>query len=88
MNLEKFNVRAILAIFWSVVSAYFLHTIIIKYGHIIEILTLIIGLVGGTILGGIFGMYFGGTTTKNPIQNIEAAGDSIVNQGSENKDLI
>jgi len=88
MNLDKINIRGILALFWSAVSAYFLYIIIMKYGHILAILTLVIGLVGGTVIGGIFGMYFGGTTTKNPIQNIEAAGDSIVNQGTENKDLI
>jgi len=71
------NVRAILALFWSIASAFFIFYILKNWGHEKEILTLIIGLIGGTVLGGIFGVYFGAshksasttdTTTTTDIQ--------------------
>lgn len=62
---ENLTPRAILSYFWSLAVAYFLFFILYNWGHEKEILTLIIGLIGGTILGGIFGVYFG-ATHKNP----------------------
>lgn len=58
---ENFTPRALLSYFWSVVVAYLLFFILYNWGHKMEILTLIIGLIGGTILGGIFGVYFSAT---------------------------
>ncbi len=56
---ENVTPRAILSYFWSVVVAFFIYYILRNWGDEKEILTLIIGLIGGTILGGIFGVYFG-----------------------------
>lgn len=54
-----------LSYFWSVVSAVILGYIVYRWGNEKEILTLIIGLIGGTILGGIMGLWFGGTNNKH-----------------------
>lgn len=53
-----------LSYFWSFVTALMLGYIIYKWGNEKEILTLIIGLIGGTIIGSIMGLWFGGTNTK------------------------
>lgn len=58
------HTRDILAIFWSLVCAYYLAYILIYHGDKIEILTLIIGLIGGTIIGTILSTYFNASTTK------------------------
>lgn len=68
--------RANLAYFWSIVTALILGYIVIKWGSEKEILTLIIGLVGGTIIGGIFGIYFGGSLAKKTEPIVNAPGDS------------
>jgi len=60
-NNENLTPRAILAYFWSVVTAFLIYYILRNWGAEKEILTLIIGLIGGTILGGIFGVYFAGS---------------------------
>ena len=56
---ENLTPRALLAYFWSIVVAFLIYYILRNWGAEKEILTLIIGLIGGTILGGIFGVYFG-----------------------------
>jgi Mn2+/Fe2+ NRAMP family transporter len=57
--------RSNLAYIWSSVAALILGYIVYKWGDQKEILTLIIGLIGGTVLGGIFGIYFGGSINKH-----------------------
>lgn len=57
--------RAVLAYFWSFVSALFLGYILVKYGEAKEILTLVIGLIGGTIIGGVFGVYFSANSSRS-----------------------
>ena len=64
MDENTIVVRRWLAKFWSFVGAALLFYILIMYGGEKEILTLVIGIVSGTILGGIFGVYFGGTMQK------------------------
>lgn len=54
----------IMACFWSFVAAGMLIYIVIRFGDRVEILTLIIGILGGTVIGGIFGVYFGSTMHK------------------------
>jgi hypothetical protein len=53
-NYERF----IISIIWSLASIFFIGFILVEFGDKMEILTLIIGLVGGTIIGSIFGHYF------------------------------
>ena len=53
------DTRKVLAFFWSLVSAAILIFVVIKYGNDKATLNLILGLLGGTVLGGIFGVYFG-----------------------------
>jgi len=66
----KNNHRFILSLFWSISSAIMIGYIIYQYGGNMEILTLIIGLLSGSIVGGIFGHYFG-SAHKNEVENIE-----------------
>ncbi len=56
-NMKNYE-RFIISIIWSLACIYFLGYILIYYGDKMEILTLIIGLIGGTITGSIFGHYF------------------------------
>lgn len=58
--------RALLAFYWSVCVSLMLFYILWMWGSILAILTLVIGLIGGTILGGIFGVYFAGGLSKKP----------------------
>ena len=59
-----------------------------KYGDRVEILTLIIGLIGGVILQGIFGTYFSSSHNRQPtpIQpNTTTTNTSVeVNETTEN----
>jgi hypothetical protein len=64
-----------LAYFWSIVSAIILIYIVYKFGEQKEILTLIIGLVGGTIIGGILGFYYAGDSTHKPAGNNNASAE-------------
>lgn len=68
--------RFILSLLWSLASICFLGYTLVHYGNKIEILTLLIGLIGGTIVGGIFGHYF--TTTHKNIVGIENEGDNLL----------
>ena len=54
------DTRRMLSYFWSAFGAWAIGYILINYGEHKEILTLIIGIVGGTIISGIYGVYFGG----------------------------
>lgn len=56
--------QKILAYFWSVAAFLFIGYILIRFGQEKEILTLIIGIIGGTILGGIYGVYFNASHAK------------------------
>lgn len=63
MNMET-KTRNQLAWYWSVITTILLAYILVKHSEKMEIVTLIIGLLSGTILSSIFGVYFSGTTTK------------------------
>lgn len=72
--------RRNLAYFWSITAAGLLWYILIKYGGEKEILTLIIGIISGTLLGGIFGVYFAGVVTNKPTSSATTeSGDVNVN---------
>jgi len=76
-NITDTKTRANLAYIWSVGAIAMLAYILYMWGSQKEILTLIIGLLGGTILGGIFGVYFGGSTTaKKPDNTTPVTGDN------------
>jgi Mn2+/Fe2+ NRAMP family transporter len=60
-TIKEMNMRNVLALLWSIFTFAMLSYILYKWGDQKEILTLIIGLVGGTILGSIFGYYFSAT---------------------------
>jgi hypothetical protein len=72
--------RANLAYVWSIAAILFIGFILVRWGDQKEILTLIIGLIGGTVLGGVFGVYFGGTSVpgKKPDNIVQQTGDSPV----------
>lgn len=74
--------RANLAYFWSVVSAIILMYIVVKWGAEKEILTLIIGLIGGTIVGGIFGLFFAGSLSKKSDTSVNIPGDAMDIKGT------
>lgn len=84
--------RANLAYIWSGIAGLILAYIVVKWGDQKEILTLIIGLLGGTILGGIFGIYFGGSiTTKKPEPTVPITGDNpqvTVNPNNSVNDIV
>jgi Mn2+/Fe2+ NRAMP family transporter len=81
MNKKTFadDPRLILAYFWSVIAAILLFYILIRWGQEKEILTLIIGILGGTVIGGIFGVYFGGQASRKQADQVN------VNSNVENK---
>jgi Zn-dependent protease len=68
--------RANLAYLFGTGVLLMLGYILYRWGDKTEILTLIIGIIGGTILGGIFGVYFAGTLTKKPDTTVTQTGDS------------
>ncbi len=71
--------------------------ILYRWGDRVEILTLIIGLIGGTILGAVYGVYFAGSFTKkgdtptvqqtgdNPTTTITPAPEQPVNTNTDGK---
>lgn len=71
--------RANLAYIFAVSVLAMLGYILYRWGDQKEILTLIIGIIGGTILGGIFGVYFAGSLTKKPDTMVTQTGDSPTN---------
>jgi hypothetical protein len=59
--------RANLSYMFTIGSIAMLSYILYMWGSKTEILTLIIGLIGGTLLGSVSGVFFGGgTSTKKP----------------------
>ena len=60
------NIREILAVMWSIASIVMLGYVLIRFGDKVEILTLIIGTLTGTIIGGIYGFYFSSTHKDKP----------------------
>lgn len=80
LDTQENQTRSNLAYIWSVGAIIMLGYILYKWGDQKEILTLVIGLIGGTILGGIFGVYFGGSTTaKKPDASVLQTGDNPTN---------
>ena len=65
----------IISLLWSVACIYFLGYILVHYGAQKEILTLIIGLIGGTIIGGIFAHYFCSTHRPNRPEEEDKSND-------------
>lgn len=69
--------RANLSYMFTVGSIGMLSYILYMWGAKTEILTLIIGLIGGTLLGSVSGVFFGGgTSTKKPDTNTPVTGDN------------
>lgn len=65
-NQEDIKTRAVLAYIWSVAALGMLAYTLYRWGDKMEILTLIIGTLGGGVLGAVAGVFFGGNTTKKP----------------------
>lgn len=86
MNEPLITPRALMAYFWNIMVAVMLFYILVEFGKEKEILTLVIGIIGGTILGGIFGVYFGAahksSSTPNPTATTNT-GDVIVQPKEE-----
>jgi purine-cytosine permease-like protein len=71
--------RANLAYLWSGAAIIMLGYILYMWGNRVEILTLIIGLLSGTVLGGIFGVFFAGATSpKKSETTVTQTGDQPV----------
>ncbi|MCW3111349.1 MAG: hypothetical protein JWQ09_5855 [Segetibacter sp.] len=69
--------RANLAYIFAFGSIIMLGYILYRWGDKTEILTLVIGLIGGTLLGGVSAVYFGGSTgTKKPDTTVSSTGDN------------
>jgi uncharacterized membrane protein YraQ (UPF0718 family) len=82
------NIRDILAIFWSAVCAIIIFYVIVRFGDKMEILTLMIGTISGTIIGGIFGHYFSSTHKQNfQNSNIDNLSVSNINGDVELEDF-
>ena len=65
---EKLSFRELLTLILVFFAMSMLFYILINWGSKMEILTLMIGLIGGTILGSITGTYYG-STHKTNIEN-------------------
>lgn len=52
------NIRERLSIILSIYSMIFMGFVLIKYGEKVEILTLLIGFITGSVVSSIFGVYF------------------------------
>lgn len=77
--------RGNLAYIFAIGAIIMLAYILFRWGDKTEILTLVIGLIGGTLLGGVSSVYFGGTTnTKKPDTNVNAADNTTVNVAQTN----
>ena len=58
------DTRFILACFWSAFGAAAIGYVLVHYGDKVEILTLVFGTISGTIIGGVFGVYFNSSPEK------------------------
>lgn len=68
---------------WSLAAIGLLGYIVIVHGHKVEILTLILGIIGGTIIGGVFGTYFGGNHKEKPIPDDPPTEVTVTNKPNE-----
>lgn len=66
---SKLSFRELLTLIFAFFAMSMLFYILINWGANMEILTLIIGLIGGTVLGSITGTYYGSTHKNNNIDN-------------------
>lgn len=72
--------RSNLAYIFSASSIVMLSYILYMWGNQKEILTLIIGLIGGTLLGSVSGVYFGGSTlSKKPDTSVQGDNAVVIN---------
>ena len=79
--------RAHLAYIFSISSIIMIFYIIYMWGNQTEILTLIIGLIGGTMLGSVSGMYFGGSTSgKKPDTSVQGDNTLVINKSEASTD--
>lgn len=79
--------RAHLAYLFSISSIIMIFYIIYMWGKEKEILTLIIGLIGGTMLGSVSGMYFGGSTSgKKPDTSVQGDNTLVINKTEASTD--
>lgn len=75
--------RFLLACFWSIFGALAIGYVLIHYGDKIEILTLVFGTISGTIIGGIFGVYFNSSPDKKNSQESTISKPTIKNINEE-----
>src|ERR1700742_3407574 len=69
--------RSNIAYIFTAGSIFMLCYILYMWGGKTEILTLIIGLIGGTLLGSVSGVYFGGSSSpKKQDTNVPVPGNS------------
>jgi hypothetical protein len=62
---SKLSFRELLTLIFVFFAMSMLFYILIKWGANMEILTLMIGLIGGTVLGSITGTYYGSSHKNN-----------------------
>lgn len=74
------HIREVLAIIWSLGALGIIGYILVMYGQEKEILTLIIGLIGGTVVGGMFGFYFSATHKQ---QTTETSLTEVITEKTE-----
>lgn len=75
-NTEDLKTRGNLAYIFALGAIVMLGYILYRWGDKTEILTLVIGLIGGTLLGGVSGVYFGGSTGKKPDSQVPVTGNN------------
>jgi len=71
--------RANLAYIFSISSIVMISYILYNWGNQREILTLIIGLIGGTLLGSVSGVYFGGSTYRKSDTSVQGDNAVVIN---------
>lgn len=81
-NIKEYE-RLIIAILWSLACIFYIGYILVVYGSRTEILTLIIGLIGGCIVGGIFGHYFSSNHKPTDQGGNELSSNKTENNGNE-----
>ena len=81
------DTRAILAYFWSVISAGLIFYITVTFGSRVEILTLILGFISGGIVGTILPTYFSATNHK-PIGTGTTTTETETNSTTTEKQVL